>query len=129
MKGRIVFRAAGVAQAEPGGEAAALAAGVDLHAAPEAIAEALRGALRRRLAEAAAGGARTLEVVVLGPDAPRLPLQRLAEALLEEARAHLGGEGALEEICFVLPDEPSLRVFEAVQDGFRIAEQARRWST
>lgn len=129
MKARIVFRAAD-AETEPGGEVAALAAGVDLHAAPEAIAEALRGALRRRLAEAAAGGARTLEVVVLGPDAPRLPLQRLAEALLEEARAHLGGgDGALEEICFVLPDEPALRVFEAVQDGFRIAEQARRWST
>lgn len=128
MKARIVFRAAD-AETEPGGEVAALAAGVDLHAAPEAIAEALRGALRRRLAEAAAGGARTLEVVVLGPDAPRLPLQRLAEALLEEARAQLGGESALEELCFVLPDEPALRVFEAVQDGFRIAEQARRWST
>ena len=128
MKARIVFRAAD-AETEPGGEVAALAAGVDLHAAPEAIAEALRGALRRRLADAAAGAARTLEVVVLGPDAPRLPLQRLAEALLEEARAQLGGESALEELCFVLPDEPALRVFEAVQDGFRIAEQARRWST
>jgi O-acetyl-ADP-ribose deacetylase (regulator of RNase III) len=128
MRGRITFREGDAATA--GTDAFADPAGVALEASggPGAWEESLRTALRQALASADARGARTIAVPALGAGAGR-PLQRVAEVLLEEARAHLGGETSLEEIRFVLSGEPTLRVFEAVQDGFRIAEQARRWSS
>jgi len=118
MKGRIVFRE-GDAANEP---ADAVVAGPD----GPVDEESLRAAMRRGLADARARGLRTVAVPALGAGA--LPLQRCAEILLEEARAHLAGETSVEEIRFVLVGEPALRVFESVQDGFRIAEQAQRWS-
>ena len=119
MKGRITFREGEVAN-EPADAVVA---------APEGPVDeaSLREAMRRGLAEARARGLRTVAVPALGAGA--LPLQRCAEVLLEEARAHLAGETSVEEIRFVLVGEPALRVFESVQDGFRIAEQARRWSS
>ena len=123
MSRRITFCAGDPAQ-ETGDAIVAADALVLDPAAPE---DALRACMRRELAAAAARGARTL--VVPAPDAGALPLQRAAEIQLEEARAHLAGETSLEEIRFVLAGEPALRLFEAVQDGFRIAEQARRWSS
>jgi len=54
------------------------------------------------------------------------PMQRCAEVLLEEARAHLRGPTSLEEIRFVLFGEPSYRVFEMVQDAAKVAEQMER---
>lgn len=125
MKGRITFRAG-----DPALEAAdvivdpALAALVR-EAGSEALEASLRDALRCALADAAARGAHTIVVPALGAGTG-LPLQRVAELLLEEARAHLAGDTVIEEIRFVLTSEPALRVFESVQDGFRIAEQARR---
>jgi|DewCreStandDraft_4_1066084.scaffolds.fasta_scaffold257022_1 O-acetyl-ADP-ribose deacetylase (regulator of RNase III) len=123
MSRRITFRAGDPARETADAIVAADALALD-SAAPE---DALRAAMRRELAAATARGARTLVVPALGVG--RLSLQRAAEIQLEEARAHLAGETSLEEIRFVLSDEPALRVFEAVQDGFRIAEQARRWSS
>jgi len=86
--------------------------------------EDLRSRARRSLERAAQRGGRSAALPALGAGA--LPLQRCAEILLEEARAHLAGETSLEEIRFVLPDEPSLRVFEMVDDAARVAEQMRR---
>jgi hypothetical protein len=123
MSRRITFRAGDPALETADAIVAADAVVLD-PAAPE---DALCAGMRRELAAAAGRGARTLVVPALG--AGTLPLQRAAEILLEEARAHLAGETSLEEIRFVLPGEPALRVFEAVQDGFRIAEQAQRWSS
>lgn len=123
MSRRITFRAGDPAQEDADAIVAADAVALD-PAAPE---DGLRAGMRRALAEAAARSARVLVVPALGAGA--LPLQRAAEIQLEEARAHLAGETSLEEIRFVLAGEPALRVFEAVQDGFRIAEQARRWSS
>jgi O-acetyl-ADP-ribose deacetylase (regulator of RNase III) len=125
MKGRITFRAGSAA----GDDADAVVDAAALALDPGAPEESLRAALRAQLAGAAARGARSIAVPPLGAGTSGLPLQRVAELLLEEARAHLAGDTPLAEIRFVLESEPTLRVFEAVQDGFRIAEQARRWSS
>ena len=53
-------------------------------------------------------------------------MQRCAEILLEEARAHLAGETSLEEVRFVLFGEPAYRVFEAAQDAAKVREQMAR---
>jgi O-acetyl-ADP-ribose deacetylase (regulator of RNase III) len=127
VAGRITFRAGDVAVEQ----ADAVVSGADLvldaSTGPEALDAALRAALRDALGRAAECGARTIAVPALG--AGVVPLQRAAEVLLAEARAHLAGETSLEEIRFVLAGEPALRVFEAVQDAFKIAQQAQRWSS
>jgi O-acetyl-ADP-ribose deacetylase (regulator of RNase III) len=128
MKGRITFRAGGSARERADVVVDPAAATLVRDGGTKELEESLRGALRRELAGAAARGARSIEVPALGAGMG-LPLQRVAELLLEEARAHLAGESSLEEVRFVLSGEPELRVFESVQDGFRIAEQARRWSS
>jgi O-acetyl-ADP-ribose deacetylase (regulator of RNase III) len=125
VSGRITFRAGDLALEQADAIVAAEAVTID----PEALEASLRAGLRRELEAAAARGARSIAVPALGAGPGRLPLQRAAEIELEEARALLAGGGPVEEIRFVLSGEPELRVFEAVQDGFRIAEQARRWSS
>ncbi|MEB2345866.1 MAG: hypothetical protein OZ948_14135 [Deltaproteobacteria bacterium] len=125
MRGRITFRAGDPALESADVIVDATTVALVCDAGREALEASLRGAWRQALAGAAARGARTIVVPALGAGAG-LPLQRVAELLLEEARAHLAGEGAIEEIRFVLASEPALRVFESVQDGFRIAEQVRR---
>jgi O-acetyl-ADP-ribose deacetylase (regulator of RNase III) len=86
--------------------------------------ESLRARARRSLELAEERGGKSAALPALAAGA--LPLQRRAEILLEVARAHLAGGTSLEEIRFVLPDEPSLRVFEMVDDSARVAEQMRR---
>jgi len=88
--------------------------------------ESVRSAMRRSLALAAEHGCRTVAVPAIGAGIAGFPLQRCAEILLEEARAHLAGETPLEEIRFVLFGEPSYRVFEMVNDAARVAEQMER---
>jgi O-acetyl-ADP-ribose deacetylase (regulator of RNase III) len=129
VKRRITFRAGDLAREQADAVVDPAAVVLAREGGSEALEASLRAALREQLAGAAARGARSIAVPALGAGTPGLPLQRVAELLLEEARAHLGGETSLEEIRFVLAGEPALRVFEAVQDGFRIAEQARRWSS
>ena len=58
--------------------------------------------------------------------APERTLQRCAEILLEEARAHLASEPCLREIRFVLFGEPAYRVFESVQDAAKVQEQLEK---
>lgn len=126
MTGRITFRAGELEQEPADATLSPEALAVSASGGPEAQAEALRAACAAALARAAGDGART--VAIAPPVAGGLPLQRAAEALLEAARAQLAAGGPLAEIRFVLPDEPSLRVFESVQDAWKIAQQAQRWS-
>jgi len=127
MAGRITFRAGDVEHEPLDAVLAPEALVIATSDGPEAQAEALRAACAAALARVAGEGART--VAIAPPAAGGLSRQRAAEALLEAARAHLAEDGSLAEIRFVLPDEPSLRVFESVQDAWKIAQQARRWST
>ena len=108
LRARYVIHAAGM---EPGG------------AADEA---SVRSAARRSFQLANELGCRTLAVPAIGAGIGGLPMQRCAEVLLEEARAHLRGATSLEEIRFVLFGEPSFRVFEMVQDAAKVAEQMER---
>jgi O-acetyl-ADP-ribose deacetylase (regulator of RNase III) len=88
--------------------------------------ESIRASLRRSLEIASKSGCRTIAIPAIGAGIGGFPLQRCAEILLEEARAHLAGETGLEEIRFVLFGEPSYRVFEATLDAAKVREQMER---
>jgi O-acetyl-ADP-ribose deacetylase (regulator of RNase III) len=62
-------------------------------------------------------------VPALGAGVAGFALQRCAEILLEEARAHATAETPLEEIRFVLFGEPAYRMFEMVNDAGRVTDQ------
>ena len=83
-------------------------------------AESVRASVRRSLELAAERGCRTIAIPAVGAGIGGLAVQRCAEILLEEARAHLAGETSLAEIRFVLLGEPAFRVFEHVNDAARI---------
>jgi O-acetyl-ADP-ribose deacetylase (regulator of RNase III) len=108
LPARYVIHAAGM---EPGG------------AADE---RSVRAAVRRSFELASERGCRTIAVPALGAGIGGFALQRCAEVLLEEARAHLRGQTSLEEIRFVLFGEPAYRVFEMAQDAAKVAEQMQR---
>jgi O-acetyl-ADP-ribose deacetylase (regulator of RNase III) len=86
----------------------------------------VRSAFRRSLELARERGCRSIAVPAIGAGIAGFPLQRCAELLLEEARAHLEGETTLEEIRFVLFGEPAFRMFEMVNDAARVAEGLAR---
>ena len=102
LRARFVIHAAGMA---PGG------------AASEA---SVRASVRRSLELAAERGCRTIAIPAVGAGVGGLAVQRCAEILLEEARAHLAGETTLEEVRFVLFGEPAFRVFESTLDEARV---------
>jgi O-acetyl-ADP-ribose deacetylase (regulator of RNase III) len=91
-----------------------------------ASAESVRSSLRRSLELAREKGCRSIAIPALGAGIAGFPVQRCAEILLEEARAHLAGETSLEEIRFVLWGEPSFRVFEMVNDAAAVTAQLER---
>jgi len=95
-------------------------------AAGTASEAASRAAMAASLACAAARGCETLAVPPLGAGGAGLGLQRCAEILLEEARAHLAGATSLREVRFVLSGEPAYRVFEMADDAARVAAQMAR---
>lgn len=111
LSARYVIHAAGMAPGEPASE------------------ESVRAAMRRSLEIARELGCRTVAVPAIGAGVGGLSTQRSAELLLAEARAHLTGASSIEEIRFVLSGEQALRLFEAVYDSIRIAEQAQRWTS
>lgn len=84
----------------------------------------IREAFRAALEVASGQGAGRVAAPVRAAGA--LPLQRRAELLFEEARRHMGGATAIEEIRFLVEGEPAYRVFESVSDAARIAEQMER---
>lgn len=86
----------------------------------------VRSAMRSALARARELGVKTLAVPALGAGSAGLSVQRCAEVLIEEARAHAASETSLEEIRFVLSGEPAYRMFEMVNDAARVAEQMTR---
>ncbi len=83
----------------------------------------VRSAMRSALACARERGVKTLAVPALGAGVAGFSLQRCAEILIEEARAHAATETPLEEIRFVLFGEPAYRMFEMVNDAERVADQ------
>jgi len=97
-----------------------------MHPGGAADEASVREAVRNSFRLADELGCRTLAVPAIGAGVGGFPLQRCAEVLLEEARAHLRGSTGLEEIRFVLFGEPSFRVFEMVQDAAKVAEQMER---
>jgi len=88
--------------------------------------ESVRSAMRRSLELAREKQCRTVAVPAIGAGIAGFPLQRCAEILLEEARAHLEAGGGVEEIRFVLFGEPIFRVFEMVDDAAKVAAQMER---
>ena len=111
--------------------AGALAARYVVHAAGmppggSATEDSVRASLRRSLELAAERECRTVAVPAIGAGVAGLPMQRCAEVLLEEARAHLEGETPIEEIRFVLFGEPAYRLFEQVRDAAAVQAQMDR---
>ncbi len=88
--------------------------------------ESVRASMRASLAIAREQGFRSIAVPAIGAGVGGVSMQRSAEILIEEARAHLDGEGSLEEIRFVLFGEPAYRIFEMVSDAAKVAAQMER---
>lgn len=88
--------------------------------------ESVRSAMRRSLELARENKCRTVAVPAIGAGIAGFPMQRCAEILLGEARAHLEAGGSVEEIRFVLFGEPTYRVFEMVDDAAKVAAQMER---
>jgi O-acetyl-ADP-ribose deacetylase (regulator of RNase III) len=82
--------------------------------------QALRAATRASLELARAARLRSIAFPALGTGVGGFPVQRCAEVMLEEVRAHLAGETTLDEVHFVLFGEPTYRVFEMVNDAERV---------
>ncbi len=85
--------------------------------------EALRASTRRCLELAREHELRSIAFPALGTGVGGLSLRRCAEIMLEEARRHLDGETSVEDIRFVLFGETAYRVFEDVDDAYRIKAQ------
>jgi O-acetyl-ADP-ribose deacetylase (regulator of RNase III) len=88
--------------------------------------ESVRSSMRRSLVLAREKNCRTVAVPAIGAGIAGFPMQRCAEILVEEARAHLEEGGCVEEIRFVLFGEPTYRVFEMVDDAAKVAAQMKR---
>jgi len=118
------------------GEAALTGAGAlparhVIHAAGMALGGAaseanVRSCMRRSLELAREHGLRSIAVPAIGAGVGGLAVQRCAEILIAEARAHLAGDTSLQEIRFVLFGEPAFRVFEMANDAAAVQEQMQR---
>ncbi len=91
-----------------------------------ATAESIRLSMRHSLERAAEKGCRSIAIPAIGAGLGGFPVQRCAEILFDEARAHLRGETSLEEVRFVLFGESTYRIFEMVGDAAKIQEQLER---
>jgi O-acetyl-ADP-ribose deacetylase (regulator of RNase III) len=108
----------------PLGEAAITGAGLlrarhVIHAASMRLGEStseanLRAAARNSLMRANENSLKTIAFPAIGTGIAGFPIERCAQVMLEEVRAHLIGTTALERIEFVLFDRRSLEVFERV---------------
>jgi O-acetyl-ADP-ribose deacetylase (regulator of RNase III) len=88
--------------------------------------ESVRSSVRRSLELAREKGCRSVAIPAVGAGIAGLPVQRCAEILIEEARAHLAGKTSLEEVRFVLWGEPTFRIFEMVNDAAAVTAQLER---
>jgi O-acetyl-ADP-ribose deacetylase (regulator of RNase III) len=94
--------------------------------AGSATAESIRSSVRRSLELAREHGCRSVAIPAIGAGIGGFSVQRCAEILLAEARAHLAEETSLEEVRFVLFGEPAFRVFESTLDAVKVEEQMQR---
>jgi O-acetyl-ADP-ribose deacetylase (regulator of RNase III) len=108
----------------PLGEAATTGAGLlrarhVIHAASMRLGEStseanLRAATRNSLLRASENNLKTIAFPAIGTGIAGFPIERCAQVMLEEVRAHLGGPTTLQRVDFVLFDRRSLEVFERV---------------
>jgi O-acetyl-ADP-ribose deacetylase (regulator of RNase III) len=106
----------------PLGEAAITGAGLlrarhVIHAASMRLGEStseenLRAATRNSLMRADENSLKTIAFPAIGTGIAGFPIERCAQAMLEEVRTHLSGPTTLERVEFVLFDHRSLEVFE-----------------
>ena len=106
----------------PLGEAAITGAGLlrarhVIHAASMRLGEStseenLRAATRNSLMRADENSLKTIAFPAIGTGIAGFPIERCAQAMLEEVRAHLSGPTTLERVEFVLFDRRSLEIFE-----------------
>jgi O-acetyl-ADP-ribose deacetylase (regulator of RNase III) len=90
--------------------------------------DSLRSATRHSLELARERNLRSIAFPALGTGVGGFPVQRCAEIMLEEARAHLAGTTSLEQIHFVLFGEPAYRVFEQVNDAEKVRASMARFA-
>ena len=88
-----------------------------IHAASMRLGEStseanLRAATRNSLRRADEKSLKTIAFPAIGTGIAGFPIERCAQVMLEEVRAHLDGATTLERIDFVLFDRHSLEVFE-----------------
>jgi len=81
--------------------------------------ENLRGSTRNSLLRAQEKGLRSIAFPAVGTGIAGFPMNRCAEVMLDEVRAHLSGATSLERVEFVLFDDAAMRVFRRVLDGMR----------
>jgi len=93
LKARYVIHAASMRLGEPTSEAN------------------LRASTRNSLLRAKELGIRTIALPAVGTGIAGFPMRRCAEVMLEETAAHLAGETSLQEVRFVLYDQPAYDVF------------------
>jgi O-acetyl-ADP-ribose deacetylase (regulator of RNase III) len=72
----------------------------------------LRAATRNSLMRANENSLKTIAFPAIGTGVAGFPIERCAQVMLEEVRAHLEGPTTLERVEFVLFDRRSLEVFE-----------------
>ena len=106
----------------PLGEAAITGAGSlparhVIHAASMRLGEStseanLRAATRNSLRRADENSLKSIAFPAIGTGIAGFPIERCAQVMLEEVRAHLGGPTTLKRVEFVLFDRRSLELFE-----------------
>ena len=88
----------------------------------------LRASTRASLELARAHGLKSIAFPALGTGVGGFPVQRCAEIMLEEVRAHLAEATSLDSVHFVLRGEPTYRVFEMVNDAERVRATLARFA-
>jgi O-acetyl-ADP-ribose deacetylase len=88
-----------------------------IHAASMQLGEStseanLRAGTRNSLIRANENSLKSIAFPAIGTGIAGFPIERCAEVMLEEVRAHLKGSTTLERVNFVLYDRSSLEVFE-----------------
>jgi O-acetyl-ADP-ribose deacetylase len=111
------------------GEAAITGAGAlrarhVIHAASMRLGEStseanLRTATGNSLMRANENSLKSIAFPAIGTGIAGFPIERCAEVMLEEVRAHLNGLTTLERVDFVLFDRRSLEIFERVLAGMK----------
>ena len=72
----------------------------------------LRDSTRNSLRRAAELGIESIAFPAIGTGIAGFPMDRCAQVMLDEVRAHLGGATSLKRVEFVLFDRPALEIFE-----------------